>query len=82
MLIQFFIFFKVFLLSDKFKIMDGKNWWKELRNNKAFQVFKRYLHNLINQLNEREIQKHMYKKGLNIDDILIEESSKEIEIFI
>ena len=62
--------------------MDSKNWWKELRNNKAFQVFKRYLHNLINQLNEREIQKHMYKKGLNIDDILIEESSKEIDNYL
>ena len=45
--------------------MDSKNWWKDLRNKKVFQLFERNLHNLINQLNEREIQKHLYY--LNID---------------
>ena len=59
-----------------------KNWWKELKQNKALQLFKRYLYSIINDINEREIKGHMFKKGLNIDEILIQESSKEIDNYL
>ena len=56
-----------------------RNWWKRLENNKALQLFKKYLHTIINKINEKDIENHIYKKGINIDEILIEESSKEID---
>ena len=59
-----------------------KNWWKKLKQNKALKLFKSYLYSIINNLNEREIKGHMFKKGLNIDEILIQESSKEIDNYL
>ena len=59
-----------------------KNWWKRLKQNKALKLFKTYLYTIINNLNEREIKGHMFKKGLNLDEILIEESSKEIDNYL
>ena len=46
-----------------------KNWWKRLKQNKALKLFKTYLYTIINNLNEREIKGHMFKKGLNINEI-------------
>ena len=59
-----------------------KNWWKRLKQNKALKLFKTYLYTIINNLNEREIKGHMFKKGLNINEILIQESSKEIDNYL
>ena len=59
-----------------------KNWWIKLKKNKALEIFKKYLYSIINQLNERDIKGHMFKKGLNLDEILIEESSKEIDNYL
>ncbi len=56
-----------------------RNWCKRLENNKALQLFKKYIHTIINKINEKDIENHIYKKGVNIDEILIEESSKEID---
>ena len=44
-----------------------KNWWIKLKKNKALEIFKKYLYSIINQLNERDIKGHMFKKGLNIE---------------
>ncbi len=57
-------------------------WWVSLKNNKALKLFKKYLLQIINDLNEREIQIHMYRQNLNIDEVLIEESSKEIDNYL
>ena len=59
-----------------------KNWWHTLKNNKALKSFKKYLLNIINDLQEREIKVHMFKKEVNLDQILIEESSKEIDNYL
>ena len=59
-----------------------KNWWNTLKNNKALKSFKRYILKIINDLNEREIKEHMFKKDIDIDQILIEESSKEIDNYL
>ena len=59
-----------------------KNWWHTLKNNKALKSFKKYLLNIINDLQEREIKVHMFKKEIDIDQILIEESSKEIDNYL
>ena len=57
-------------------------WWVSLKNNKALKLFKKYLLQIINDLNEREIKIHMYRQNLNIDEVLIEESSKEIDNYL
>ena len=54
-------------------------WWKKLENNKTLQLFKKYIHMIINKINEKYIDNHIYNKGVNIDEILIEETSKEID---
>ena len=59
-----------------------KKWWIALRNNKALKLYKKYLRHIINELHEREIKGHMYRKNLNADQILIEESSKDIDNYI
>ena len=53
-----------------------------MKNNKALKSFKKYLLNIINDLQEREIKVHMFKKEVNLDQILIEESSKEIDNYL
>ena len=59
-----------------------KNWWNILKNNKALKSFKKFLLKIINDLQEREIKVHMFKKEIDIDQILIEESSKEIDNYL
>ena len=59
-----------------------KKWWIALRNNKALKLYKKYLRHIINELHEREIKGHMYRKNLNADQILIEESSKKIDNYL
>ena len=59
-----------------------KKWWIALRNNKVLKLYKKYLRHIINQLHEREIKGHMYRKNLNADQILIEESSKKIDNYL
>ena len=59
-----------------------KKWWIALRNNKALKLYKRYLRHIINELHEKEIKGHMYRKNLNADQILIEESSKKIDNYL
>ena len=49
-----------------------KKWWIALRNNKALKLYKKYLRHIINELHEREIKGHMYRKNLNADQILID----------
>ena len=49
-----------------------KKWWIALRNNKALKLYKRYLRHIINELHEKEIKGHMYRKNLNADQILID----------
>ena len=53
-----------------------------MKNNKALKSFKKFLLKIINDLQEREIKVHMFKKEIDIDQILIEESSKEIDNYL
>ena len=59
-----------------------KKWWIALRNNKALKLFKKYIHQIINELYEKQIKQHMFRKDIKIDEILIEESSKEIDNYL
>ncbi len=55
-----------------------KNWKYLLHNNKALQFLSKYLIILIREMNEKEILGDILKKNMGYDEILIEESSKDI----
>jgi hypothetical protein len=55
-----------------------KNWKHLLHNNKALQFLSKYLIILIREMNEKEILGDILKKNMGYDEILIEESSKDI----
>ena len=55
-----------------------KKWKKTLHNNKALQLLSKYLIIVIRELNEKDILGDILKKNLGYDEILIQESSKEI----
>ena len=57
--------------------MDLK-WKKTLHKNKALKLLSKYLIILIRELNEKDILGDILKKNLGYDEILIQESSKEI----
>ena len=46
-----------------------KKWWIALRNNKALKLFKKYIHQIINELYEKQIKQHMFRKDIKIDEI-------------
>jgi len=55
-----------------------KKWNYLLRHNKAVQFLSKYLIILIREINEKEILGDILKANLGYDEILIEESSKDI----
>ena len=55
-----------------------KKWQYLLRHNKALQFLSKYLIILIREINEKEILGDILKANLGYDEILIEESSKDI----
>ena len=55
-----------------------KKWKYLLHNNKALQFLSKYLIILIREMNEKEILGDILKKNMGYDEILIEESSKDI----
>ena len=55
-----------------------KKWKKTLHKNKALKLLSKYLIILIRELNEKDILGDILKKNLGYDEILIQESSKEI----
>ena len=55
-----------------------KKWIKRIKKNKATIALSKYLIFLIKQINEKDIHDEILKRNLGYDEILIEESSKDI----
>ena len=55
-----------------------KNWIKRLKKNKAIIALSKYLIFIIKQINEKDIHDEILRRNLGYDQILIEESSKDI----
>ena len=55
-----------------------KKWIKRIKKNKATIALAKYLIFLIKQINEKDIHDEILKRNLGYDEILIEESSKDI----